>query len=220
MPSTCLRVRYRDFDAERFSFHHCPILVLEEFWSAEDLAHWRQAMSAQTWTPLSALPQVARAFPGCGNWMKASMGQADASFLMQRISLPCIAQYIESFPGITRRHVSFSFYTYRAGDCLRTHDDTDEAYAPPGTVRPARRLALVTYLHPVWEPDWGGELLIYDQEGPVGAKPRLTLAHSVQPEPGSLVIFTVPRFHRVARVDPLAGTHARLSIAGWFMTEH
>jgi SM-20-related protein len=32
-------------------------------------------------------------------------------------------------------------------------------------------------------------------------------------------MFTVPRFHRVCRVDPMAGQHRRLSIAGWFMTE-
>ncbi|MEC4679667.1 MAG: hypothetical protein VST67_03095 [Nitrospirota bacterium] len=31
---------------------------------------------------------------------------------------------------------------------------------------------------------------------------------------------TVPQFHRVCRVDALAGNHKRLSIAGWFMTEH
>jgi SM-20-related protein len=34
------------------------------------------------------------------------------------------------------------------------------------------------------------------------------------------VILSVPRFHRVARVDALAGANRRLSIAGWFMTEH
>jgi len=220
MSGAICHVRYRDFDAERFSFHRCPVLVLEEFWSPQELAHWRQAMSQQTWMPLSAMPDVARAFPNCGNWEKARIGAAEAALLMQRVSLPCIARYIESFPAITRRHVSFSYYSYGAGDCLLTHDDTDEAYAPPGAIRPARRLALVTYFHSVWEPDWGGELLIYDQQRTGGAKLKLTLAHSIQPEPGSLVIFTVPRFHRVARVDHLAGTNKRLSVAGWFMTEH
>ena len=37
---------------------------------------------------------------------------------------------------------------------------------------------------------------------------------------GALVMFTVPRYHRVCRVDQTAGQHRRLSIAGWFMTEH
>lgn len=214
------RVRFRDFDARSFSFHRHPILVLEEFWSLEELARWRQAMQRQAWTPLSAMPDVARAFPNCGNWEKAKIDGAEGSLLMQRVSLPCVAEYIESFPGITRRHVAFSYYSYGAGDCLPTHDDTDEAYAPPGAVRPSRRLALVTYFHDSWEPDWGGELVIYDQEKTVGSKPKLSLSCSIQPEPGSLVIFSVPRFHRVARVDQLAGTNKRLSIAGWFMTEH
>lgn len=51
-------------------------------------------------------------------------------------------------------------------------------------------------------------------------KPELALTHCIAPKPGSLVMFTVPRFHRVCRVDQAAGDHKRLSIAGWFMTEH
>ena len=46
--------------------------------------------------------------------------------------------------------------------------------------------------------DWGGELMIYS---PVGesrdGKSELTITHCVAPKPGSLVMFTVPRFHRV-----------------------
>lgn len=38
--------------------------------------------------------------------------------------------------------------------------------------------------------------------------------------PGCLAIFTVPRYHRVCLVDRVAGNQRRLSIAGWFMTEH
>jgi SM-20-related protein len=48
----------------------------------------------------------------------------------------------------------------------------------------------------------------------------LAITHCIAPKPGSLVMFTVPRFHRVCRVDQTAGDHKRLSIAGWFMTEH
>jgi SM-20-related protein len=51
-------------------------------------------------------------------------------------------------------------------------------------------------------------------------KPDLSITHCIAPRPGSLVMFTVPRFHRVCRVDHTAGRHKRLSIAGWFMTEH
>lgn len=215
-----MRVRFRDFNPRSFSFQRAPVLVLEEFWSPEDMSRWREAMARQTWRHLCELPDVQKAFPGCGNWSKATIEDPEVSFLMSRISLSCIAEYIESFQGIKGRHVGFSYYSYGAGDSLSTHDDTDEAYARPGELRPARRLALVSYFHESWEPDWGGELLIYDGKRTPEGRLKLRLAQCILPEPGSLVIFAVPRFHRVARVDQLAGEHKRLSIAGWFMTEH
>ncbi|OGX08343.1 MAG: hypothetical protein A3K11_09055 [Nitrospirae bacterium RIFCSPLOWO2_12_FULL_63_8] len=215
-----MRARFRDFDPQSFSFHKDPVLILEEFWSPQELTRWQAAMSRQTWKSLSEMPDVSQAFPNAGNWAKAPINGPEAAFLLDRASLPCIAEYIESFPGIKRRHMGFCYYSYSAGDCLPTHDDTDEAYAPPGAVRPMRRLAMVTYFHSTWEPDWGGELIVYDQQRAEGGKPKLRVTHCIAPEPGSLVIFSVPRFHRVARVDQLAGTNKRLSIAGWFMTEH
>jgi SM-20-related protein len=80
---------------------------------------------------------------------------------------------------------------------------------------------LVTYFHEEWESDWGGELIVYSADGQGGdKKPALRITHCIAPKPGSLVMFTVPRYHRVCRVDETAGPHRRLSIAGWFMTEH
>lgn len=215
-----MRVRFRDFNPRSFSFQHDPVLVLEEFWSPQEMTRWQEAMGRPSWRYLQNLPEVAKAFPNCGNWAKATIEGPEVSLLMGRVTLSCIAEYIESFPNIKGRHMAFSYYSYAAGDCLSTHDDTDEAYGPQHVAKPARRLALVSYFHSKWETDWGGELLIYD--GKKGADGRLTLrlAQCILPEPRSLVIFAVPRFHRVARVDQLAGEHKRLSIAGWFMTEH
>ena len=215
-----MRVRFRDFNSRSFSFQRDPVLVLEDFWSPDELIRWRAAMARPAWRSLHELPDVWKAFPDCGNWEKAAIEPPEVSLLMSRISLSCVAEHIESFPGIRGRHVAFSYYSYGAGDSLSTHDDTDEAYAAPGAVKPARRLALVSYFHERWETDWGGELIIYDGKKAPDGRLKLKLAHCILPEPGSLVIFAVPRFHRVARVDQLAGAHKRLSIAGWFMTEH
>jgi len=79
---------------------------------------------------------------------------------------------------------------------------------------------MVSYFHDTWKSDWGGELMIYDSQTASDGSRTLRLSHCISLEPGSLVIFSVPRFHRVARVDALAGANRRLSIAGWFMTEH
>ncbi|MGD9853166.1 MAG: 2OG-Fe(II) oxygenase family protein [Nitrospirales bacterium] len=216
-----MRVPFPKFNPEKFSFKEDPVLIVEDFWSQEERGQFRSAMEQSTWIALSDMPAVAQAFPNCGNWLKADIGGAAASHFLERVGMPCIANYVETFPNIRGRHVNFNFYSYSAGDCLPTHDDTDDIYSyAQGRTPPTRRLALVTYFHEEWHPDWGGELLIYGSPASSGQNTSLQVTHCIPPIPGSLAIFTVPRQHRVCRVDALAGAHTRLSIAGWFMTEH
>lgn len=210
-----------DFKEENFSFHEDPVLVLENFWSASERQTLRQAMDHAKWTALQDIPHVYKDFPNSGNWKKADMAHPEAMMLLQRLSLSCIMHYMESFPNITGRHMNFNYYSYAAGDCLLTHDDTVQSATSGTTAQPLRRLAVVGYVHEEWNPDWGGELMIYAaKQIPGRHQPELSVTHCILPRPGSLVFFTVPRFHRVCRVDPVCGEHARLSIAGWFMTEH
>ena len=208
-------------DLSSFSFHKNPVLIVENFWSAEERQFFRDGMRQATWKSLSDLPKVREDFPNAGNWAKAEIGRDQGQRLLSRLQLPCIQSYMESFPNITGRHVGFSYYSYAAGDCLLTHDDTDQGYAIGGATAPRRRLALVSYFHDEWQSDWGGELIIYaKRKAHASGQPDLEVTHCIEPRPGSLVMFTVPRFHRVCRVDQVAGDHRRLSIAGWFMTEH
>ena len=216
-----MKVQCQDFDPETFSFHKDPVLVVEEFWTPQEQAYFLDAMKKTSWKTLADLPAVARAFPNCGNWSKGDIGQREREVFLEKISLPCIADYIESFPNIKQRHLNFNYYSYGVGDCLATHDDTDEAYVASNHPRPPlRRIALVTYFHEEWNPDWGGELIIYDQKKDHQGNPALEISQCIAPQPRSLALFTVPRMHRVARIDPLAGDHRRLSIVAWFMTEH
>lgn len=211
----------RLLDQEAFSFHKTPVLVIENFWSPEDRSIFRRGMERASWQALSDLPQVQANFPNSGDWAKAEIAEPEGRHLFSRLTLSCVQRYIESFPNIVRRRMSFSYYSYRAGDCLLTHDDTDEGIAPNGVRPPTRRLAVVSYLHEEWEADWGGELIVYKKRASDSSgKPDLEVTHCIPPRPGSLVMFTVPRFHRVCRVDQTAGSNRRLSIAGWFMTEH
>ena len=216
-----MRIPFDQFNTENFSFKDDPVLILEGFWSAEERQRFRSAMARSTWTALSDMPAVSQAFPNCGNWLKADMGTDEAAHFLERVGMDCIANYVESFPDIKGRHVNFNFYSYAAGDCLPTHDDTDDAYTyAQGRKPPTRRLALATYFHEEWHPDWGGELMMYDHPSGTERNTSLKVTHCIPPLPGSLAIFAVPRQHRVCRVDALAGEHKRLSIAGWFMTEH
>jgi SM-20-related protein len=68
-----------------------------------------------------------------------------------------------------------------------------------------RVLTTVLYLNKDWQPEHGGELVVYD---PSGETPLLTL----QPTFGTLIIFLSESFpHEV-----LPSTTTRRSIAGWF----
>jgi len=206
---------------ETFSFRQSPVLVVENFWSPEERRYFREAMTRATWKSLNDLPKVREDFPNSGNWAKADISPAEGRRFLPRVQLRCVQEHIESFPNIVGRHMGFSYYSYSSGDCLLTHDDTDEGYAMNGRQAPLRRIAVVSYFHEEWRSDWGGELVIYKKRnGHTLEKPDLEVTHCIEPRPGSLVMFTVPRFHRVCRVDQTAGEHRRLSIAGWFMTEH
>jgi SM-20-related protein len=216
-----VKVRFQEFDPHSFSFEKDPVLVLEGFWSPGERAQFQDAMRRAPWKTLSEIPGVSQVFQNCGNWAKAEIVAPERGFLLNRLSLPCIMNYVESFPNVTKRHVTSSYYTYTAGDCLSLHCDLDEGYSSDPQVRAAvRRVAMVTYLHDEWHPDWGGELIIYEARQDRQGKQVYEVSHCIAPQPGSLVLFTVPRFHRVCRVDALAGDHKRLSIAGWIMTEH
>ncbi len=208
-------------DLESFSFAQAPVLAVEGFWSAEERQYFRDAMARASWKRLQDLPKVRDDFPNSGNWAKAEIAPAEGQRFLSRLQLDCVRNHIESFPNIVRRHMGFSYFSYAAGDCLLTHDDTDQGQAVNGRQAPLRRLAVVSYFHEEWQSDWGGELIVYKKrEGHTAEKPDLEVTHCIEPRPGSLVMFTVPRFHRVCRVDETAGDHRRLSIAGWFMTEH
>ncbi|MBH0199405.1 MAG: hypothetical protein HP497_08300 [Nitrospira sp.] len=208
-------------DLSAVSLHKNPVVIVEDFWAPDERRYFREAMTNAAWKSLRELSNVREDFPQSGNWAKADIAPLEGQQFLARLQLPCIHDYIESFPNIIGRHLGFSYYSYAAGDCLPIHDDTDQGRPTGGRRAPLRRIALVTYLHEEWRPDWGGELIIYAHRNEEGAgSVELVPTHCIEPRPGSLVMFTVPRFHRVCRVDPAAGQHRRLSIAGWFMTEH
>jgi hypothetical protein len=93
----------------------------------------------------------------------------------------------------------FGAHFMRVGDFLKPHSDDNRN----------RRLALVLYLSPGWEPSFGGELRVVEKDGAV---------HTIQPEYNSMVAFDVltETSHYIEPIQPAAGDRARLTIGGWY----
>ena len=167
------------------------------------------------------ISHVQKTFHNCGDWLKAELADPERDELIRRALMPCVEEYMQSFRDVKQGIMSFNYYVYGVGDCLSAHSDIDSD--DPDDDRRSfvrRRIALTTYLHPQWEPNWGGEFVAYRERQDSRESRRFEVSHWIPPEPGQLTLFTVPRMHRVCRVDPFAGSHKRLSISGWFMTEH
>lgn len=216
-----MKIRFQDFEPSRFSFHDHPVLVLEDFWSEKEMSTFRAAMEACHWTRLSEMPEVQKVFRNCGDWLKGELANPEREHMIRRTLMPCVEEYMHSFSDVKKGIMSFNYYVYSAGDCLSLHDD--RASGDPSDARQPfvrRRIALTTYIHSEWQPNWGGEFVAYREQNGDPTSSKMSVSHWISPEPGQLTLFTVPRLHRVCRVDPLAGLHKRLSISGWFMTEH
>jgi len=184
------------------------------------MARFRQAMQAARWVARDQMSETRSGFPGCGNWQKAALGEPERNALVERVLMPFVVDYVNSFDGAVGRVMSFNYFSYACGDCLSLHDDERTGRLDdPRRNSVTRRVALATYFHDRWDVNWGGELMTYDKRAHGGQDEGYAITNCISPDPGSLVLFTVPRHHRVSRVDPLAGDNRRLSIAGWFMTD-
>ena len=96
--------------------------------------------------------------------------------------------------------------------------------------------AVIYYAHPEWNVLWGGELLVADPSTKLLNPPeggihhrldnrveneellRSGLGRYVMPKPNRLVFIAPGHRHMIAKVTPAAGNHARVSVAGFFVT--
>jgi len=91
------------------------------------------------------------------------------------------------------------YATYQSGDFYNKHIDSLKGLSN-------RVLSTVLYLNKGWQPENGGELILYD------ADDNDKVLKTIQPVFGRLVIFLSEQFpHEV-----LASNQQRYSIAGWF----
>ncbi|MDP3280439.1 MAG: 2OG-Fe(II) oxygenase [Nitrosomonas sp.] len=134
-----------------------------------------------------------------------------------------VRQAAEACPEIVGREgldwiaLYLSAWLYPVGSALSLHRDGDQYSG-----------AFAFFAHRRWCAHWGGELLV---QPPSARRPGYGttwiaddgddddagIATCVIPRPNRLVLLGPNRPHRIARVDANAGTHARASIAGFFL---
>jgi len=97
--------------------------------------------------------------------------------------------------GTKWRTVTSRAFVYPQGTGLDWHDDGGQYTG-----------AFSFYVHPSWQPQWGGELLIA-----LGKGGEFSL-----PIPNRLVILKGNTPHKIARVSSSAGSNHRMSVSGFF----
>jgi len=118
----------------------------------------------------------------------------------QTFQRPEFTAFFEALTGLPLGSSDdFGVHSMKAGDFLRPHSDDNKN----------RRIALVIYLSPSWEPPYGGDLHVIDKSG------GLT---EVRPAYNSMVVFDVlaETTHLVTPIGPAAGELSRLTIGGWY----
>ena len=128
------------------------------------------------------MPGTAATFDRCGNWLTGDhRGCRDGSH--PRATRHAVHEVVrELVRERAGRHVALDYYSYGVGDCLSIHDDDpDEANARrmPWRQKLRRRLAVATYFHPEWAPNWGGELVMYERGDRARAASRSADADAV-----------------------------------------
>jgi SM-20-related protein len=95
-----MRVRLEDFDAAGFSLHEHPVLVLENFWSPEEMTRYRGAMQRSDWITRGSMEDTAKSFPGCGDWGKAVIQEPERDSFLQRVMMPFVTDFVDSFEDV------------------------------------------------------------------------------------------------------------------------
>jgi Rps23 Pro-64 3,4-dihydroxylase Tpa1-like proline 4-hydroxylase len=156
-------------------------------------AQWRAATQEDRFfrlSKLAATPPESRLSPNTLTYLR----------FRQTFQRPEFTAFFEELTGLPLGSSDdFGVHSMMNGDFLRPHSDDNRN----------RRVALVIYLSPEWEPSYGGNLNVHDKGGGVT---------EVVPSYNSMVVFDVlaETTHQVTPVEPAAGDLARLTIGGWY----
>ena len=134
-------------------------------------------------------------------WLDPMMGEAITHYFKK---MEEIQQSLNRTLYLGLRNFETHFCRYPSGAYYKRHNDNARN-------QNRRKITTVLYLNESWQPNDGGELLIYSREQSNPDEVILTLP----PKAGSMILFLSEDFpHEV-----LPTKEIRESIAGWYLTE-
>lgn len=124
--------------------------------------------------------------------------------------------------GLAWDRIAFAFWKYPTGSRLGWHNDGGSG----------RRGEFILFLHHMWRPSWGGELMLVDEDSerlgagdvrsddPVAWMETLlgrctTSPVAILPKRNRLVLVKTETIHTIRRVDPTAGAFLRCTLTGF-----
>jgi Rps23 Pro-64 3,4-dihydroxylase Tpa1-like proline 4-hydroxylase len=124
--------------------------------------------------------------------------------------------------GLDWDRIAFAFWKYPAGSRLGWHNDGGRG----------RKGEFILFLHDMWRPSWGGELMLVDEDpeplaagsvsrdDPVKWMETLlgrctTSPVAILPKRNRLVLVKTETIHTIRRVDPTAGAFLRCTLTGF-----
>jgi hypothetical protein len=159
-----------------------------------DLAAWERAEEVDRFFRFSKLVGVSAQFnlsPNALSYLRfrSAFQRGDVKEYFERLSMSSLGW-----------SDSFGCHAMRKGDFLKAHDDNGKN----------RKLALVFYLTPGWEPRFGGALVVVSRHGETTR---------IEAEYNSTVIFdvTAGSKHFIEPILPEAENKSRTTISGWYL---
>lgn len=133
-------------------------------------------------------------------WLDEKDLTVDESQFLNRID--AFRQYVNQTCYLGLREAEFHYAAYPPGTFYKRHLDQFRANS-------RRKLSLICYLNADWQPDDGGQLVIYQ---PTAAGSETAI--SIEPIRGRLVCFESARLEH----EVLPAKRERLSLTGWLKT--
>ncbi len=208
-------------------------IVIDDFLSDGDFSAARNLMNRATFTQVDSVISPGEdgpAFRSKGVRFGEELGSTEVAGRPKAYEAVARMVHMEcdffGEPGRDWDRISFALWKYPAGSRLGWHNDGGGG-----------RREFILFLHNMWKPSWGGELMLVDEDpeplgegdvrrdDPVKWMETLlgrctTSPVAIVPNRNRLVLVKTETIHTICRVDPTAEASLRCTLTGFVWRDH